>query len=195
MDLKEISPVPAAALPLAAFRAHLRLGAGFSDEATQDALLEQYLRAALASVEGRVGRALFQRDFVLRLTRWRDDHAQRLPVAPVVAVTSVTLVDAGAIETVVAPARYSLDGDGTRPRLEATGAILPRIPSGGRVEIAFSAGFGADWEEIPADLRQAVLLLAAQYYEGRDGTGDSDAAFGIRALLERWRDVRMGGSA
>ena len=195
MDLRETSPVPAAALPLAAFRAHLRLGAGFSDEATQDGLLEQYLRAALASVEGRVARALFQRAFVLRLTRWRDDYAQRLPVAPVISVASVTLVNVAGGEMVVSPTRYRLDADGTRPRLEAAGTALPAIPTGGRVEIVLTAGFGPDWTDIPADLRQAVLLLAAQFYEGRDGTGDSDAAFGIRSLLERWRDVRMGGGA
>lgn len=195
MDLKETSPVPAAALPVAEFRAHLRLGAGFSDDTTQDTLLEQYLRAALEMVEGRVARALFQRDYLLRLTRWRDDYAQRLPIAPVISVASVTLVTAAGVEMVVAPSRYRLDGDGTRPRLEAAGTALPTIPTGGRVEIAFAAGFGPVWTDIPADLRQAVLLLAAQYYEGRDGTGDSDAAFGIRALLERWRDVRMGGGA
>lgn len=195
MDLKETSPVPAAALPVAEFRAHLRLGSGFADDTTQDATLEQYLRAALDMVEGRVARALFQREFVLRLTRWRNDHAQRLPIAPVVSVASVTLVNAAGVEMVVAPSRYRLDADGTRPRLEAAGTALPAIPTGGRVEIAFSAGFGPDWADIPADLRQAVLLLAAQYYEGRDSTGDSDAGFGIRALLERWRDVRMGGSA
>ncbi|WP_071797105.1 head-tail connector protein [Natronohydrobacter thiooxidans] len=195
MDLRETSPVPAAALPLAEFRAHLRLGSGFSDEVTPDATLEQYLRAALASVEGRVARALFRRDYLLVLTRWREDYAQRLPVAPVVAVASVTLVNAGGVEMVVSPTRYRLDGDGTRPRLEAAGTALPMIPTGGRVEIGFTAGFGPAWEDIPADLRQAVLLLAAQYYEGRDGTGDSDAAFGIRSLLERWRDLRMGGGA
>lgn len=195
MDLKEISPVPASALPLAAFREHLRMGAGFSDAATQDGVLEQYLRAALASVEGRVARALFRRGFVLHLTRWRDDYAQRLPLAPVAAVASVTLVNAAGVEFVVAPARYRLDADGARPRLEAAGPGLPLIPTGGRVEIAFTAGFGPDWEDIPADLRQAVLLLAAQYYEGRDGTGDSDAGFAIRSLLERWRDLRMGGGA
>ena len=70
--------------------------------------------------------------------------------------------------------------------------ILPGIPTGGRAEVAFEAGFGPVWPDIPADLRQAVLLLAAQYYERRDAGGDMDMTFGVRALLERWRDVRMG---
>ena len=195
MDLRETSPIPTAALPLAAFRDHLRLSSGFADDTSQDALLEQYLRAAIASVEGRVARALFQRGYVLRLARWRDGYAQRLPVAPVQSLEAVTMIDAAGAENVIDPARYRLDADGMRPRIEASGSALPAIPTGGRVEIALTAGFGPVWDDIPADLRQAVLLLAAQYYEGRDSAGDADMDFGIRALLERWRDLRLGGGA
>ena len=195
MTLSEITPIPAAALPLAELRDHLRLSSGFADDATQDGLLEQYLRAAIATVEGRVARALFLRSYSLRLARWRDGYAQALPVAPVHALHGITLMDAGGVETLVAPARYRLDADGTRPRIEAAGTALPGIPTGGAVEISFSAGFGADWSDIPADLRQAVLLLAAQYYEGREGAGSADMEFGVRALLERWRDLRLGGRA
>jgi uncharacterized phiE125 gp8 family phage protein len=195
MDLRETSPIPTAALPLAAFRDHLRLSSGFADDTSQDALLEQYLRAAIASVEGRVARALFQRGYVLRLARWRDGYAQRLPIAPVQSLEAVTMIDAAGVENVIDPARYRLDADGMRPRVEASGSALPAIPTGGRVEIALTAGFGPVWDDIPADLRQAVLLLAAQYYEGRDSAGDADMDFGIRALLERWRDLRLGGGA
>jgi uncharacterized phiE125 gp8 family phage protein len=195
MTLTEITPIPAAALPLAELRAHLRLSSGFADEATQDALLEQYLRAAIAVVEGRVARALFLRGYSLRLSRWRDSYAQPLPLAPVAAIDSITLLDAGGAEGLVDPARYRLDADGWRPRLEAAGSALPTIPSGGAVVIAFSAGFGAQWADIPADLRQAVLLLAAQSYEGREAGGSPEMGFGVAALLERWRDLRLGGRA
>lgn len=195
MDLRETSPIPAAALPVAELRDHLRLSSGFSDDTTQDALLEQYLRAAIAAVEGRVSRALFQRSYVLRLARWRDGYAERLPIAPVVSIMSVTLIDRNGVETVVDPSRYVLDADGMRPRLEAAGTALPMIPTRGAVEIGFDAGFGVAWADIPADLRQAVLLLAAQYYEGRDDGGDDARGFAIRSLLERWRDLRIGGRA
>lgn len=193
MDLQAISPIPPTALPVAAFRDHLRLSSGFADGATEDALLEQYLRAALETVEGRVSRALFLRDYTLRLTRWRDDYAQVLPRAPVVQVSALTLRDRSGAQTLVAPDRYILQADGARPRIVAAGAALPAIPTRGVVDIAFSAGFGAAWDDIPADLRHAVLLLAAQYYEHRDSGGTQDMDFGIRALLERWRDMRMGG--
>lgn len=193
MHLTETSPIPSAALPVGALRAHLRLSSGFADDTTEDALLEQYLLAAIAGVEGRVGRALLQRSYRLRLMQWRDGHGQGLLVAPVLSIQSVTLIGADGTETLVAPGRYRLEADATRPRLVAAGTALPMIPTGGAVEIAFSAGFGVVWDEIPADLRQAVLLLAAQFYEGRDGAGDMSS--GVRALLERWRDLRIGGRA
>lgn len=192
MDLTETSPFPSAALPLDGFRAHLRLGAGFDDTATDASLLEDYLRAAIAQVEARTGRALLTRDFRLSLRAWRNGFSERLPVAPVVEITSVTLFNAVGVAMLVSPARTQLDADGMRPALEAVGSALPHIPTGGRVEIAFRAGFGPVWGDVPADLRQAVMLLAAGFYEGRDGAGLEERA-GIQALLERWRDIRIGG--
>ncbi len=193
MHLTELTPIPASALPLAVFRDHLRQSSGFSDAVSDDALLSQYLRAAMAQVEGRTGRALMAREFALRLTRWRDGYAQPLTIAPVTAVASVTLVDAGGVEALVPAQSYILQADSARPRLVAAGTALPNIPTGGSVVILLTAGFGPAWDDIPADLRQAVLLLAAQYYEGRDAGGSAEMDFGVRALLERWRDIRLGG--
>lgn len=193
MDLTD-SPIPLAALPIAAFRAHLRLSSGFADDTTQDELLEHYLRAALATVEGRTGRALIARDATLRLTRWRYDTGHGFPLAPVSAVGSLTMLARDGASSVIDPARYALQADGPRPRLVPMGSILPPIPTGGQAVIVFTAGFGA-WDDIPADLRQAVFLLAAQSYENRDGGAAQDMDFGIRSLLERWRDLRLGGGA
>jgi len=56
--LIEETNIPDAVLPLAAFKAHLRMGTGFSDTSLQDAVLGRFLRAALAAVEGRTGKVL-----------------------------------------------------------------------------------------------------------------------------------------
>jgi len=193
MHLSETSPVPSAALPVALLRDHLRLSSGFADDTTQDALLEQYLRAALARIEARVSRALFRRGYLLRLAQWRNGQMQALLIAPVLQITSVTLRAADGSALPVAPSRYRLDPDGVRPRIVAAGTALPMIPTGGAVEIAFDAGFGVVWDEIPADLRQAVMLLAAQFYEARDAAGAM--APGAASLLDRWQDIRLGGRA
>ena len=194
MMLNEMTAVPGTALPVAEFRDHLRLGTGFADLGAEDAALLSYLRAAIAAIEGRTAKALISRTFRLALTGWRWGDMQTLPIAPVSAVTALRLVDAVGVETPVA-AGWRLVPDMARPRIEALGAALPMIPSGGRVEIDFTAGFGAGWSALPVDLAQAVFLLAAQYYELRhDGAAEGGAMpFGVMALIERWRTVRVLG--
>ncbi len=197
MMLIEQTGILQAALPLAAMKEHLRLGTGFADDAFQDALVEAHLRAAIAAVEGRTAKVLVSRPFLWVLEDWRDGAAQALPVAPVTAVTAVTLVDAGGVPTVVDPSRYRLVKDTHRPKVAATGLLLPLPGTGGRIEVAFTAGFGV-WAEVPADLAQAVFLLAAEYYERRfEGGGEAAVLPGaVAALIGRWRTVRtLAGGA
>lgn len=194
--LVELTTVAAGALPVAAFREHLRLGSGFADDGAQDALLETYLRAAIAAIEGRIGKALLARDFAWRLDDWRDAEAQALPLAPVSALASVVLRDAAGGETAVDPATWRLVPDLHRPRLTGVGGLLPTVPVAGFVTVTFTAGFGTDWVAVPADLRQAVFLLAADYHEHRnDGGGAAGLPFAVLPLIARWRTVRLLGGA
>ncbi|MCA0272692.1 MAG: hypothetical protein LCH69_11585 [Proteobacteria bacterium] len=197
MMLSEVMPVPQGALPVAEFKDHLRLGTGFADDGVQDALAESYLRAAMAAVEGRTGKALIERAFLLTLPDWRWPDSQTLPVAPVAALASVTVLDRDGVAELIPPARYRLVADMQRPRIAAAGTVLPGVPQGGRIEIRFSAGFGPSWSDVPADLAQAVFLLAATYHEERHDAGAARGIpFGVTALIERWRTVRvLGGGA
>ena len=198
MMLIEQTSVPLAALPVQIFKDHLRLGTGFADDGVQDGLVESHLRAAIAAIEARIGKALLARQFKLVLADWRNAAAQALPVAPVSAIASVTLVDAAGGQQVVAPARYRVQPDRHRPKLAGVGMLLPAVPVDGQVEIVFTAGFGADWAAVPADLAQAVLLLAAQFYETRhEGASQGGVPLAVQALIEKWRNVRVlgGGEA
>jgi len=194
MMLIEETNVPDAALPVEAFRAHLRLGSGFAQDSLQDAVLRGFLRAAMAAVEARTGKALLVRRFALSLTFWRDAGAQVLPIAPVQAIERLALVARDGVETLVDPERYWLERDAQAPRLRSTTATLPRIPSAGAALIGFDAGFASSWDGLPDDLAQAVMLLAAHYYEYRDDTalGEGCMPFGVSSLIERHRKVRVG---
>lgn len=198
MVLEETGAVPGSALPVAGLADHLRLGTAFQGDPLQAGLVESHLRAALAAVEGRIGKALIARGFRLVLSCWRGVGAQALPIAPVAAVSEVALIDAAGGRVVLEAARFRLERDAHRPRLVAVSGTLPVIPQGGRVEIALTAGFGAEWADVPPDLRQAVILLAAQFYEARHDVGDEVAGLpvAVQALIERWRTVRiLGGGA
>ncbi|HEY0274550.1 MAG TPA: hypothetical protein VGC31_00555 [Paenirhodobacter sp.] len=194
MFLKELSAVSGTALPVAEFRDHLQLGTGFADSGAQGTALAAYLRAAIAAIEARTVKALLARQCRLRLSYWRGP-SQALPLAPVGAVAEVRMIDAAGAAVIVAPARYRLVQDMARPRIEPVGGVLPSIPDGGAAEVDFTAGFGPFWSDLPADLAQAVLMLATQYYELRhDGAGTVAAMpFGVMALIEHWRTVRVLG--
>ena len=191
--LIEETAVPPAALPLAEFKTHLRLGTGFADDDIQDSLLESFLRATVSAIEARTGKILIERSFSLTLPQWRDVEGQALPVAPIVAITRLLLRDRADDEEIVDPTHYRLEKDTQRPILRPGGAILPVIPLGGTAEIGFVAGIAVDWAGLPADLGHAVLLLAAHYYENRNETalGGGCMPFGVTSLIERYRTIRL----
>jgi len=193
MILIEETSVPVASLPIQAFRDHLRLGTGFADDATQDVLLEALLMAAISAVEARTGKALLQRSFRWTLADWRDRYHQGLPVAPVQSITDIRIVDRDGNETLVSADDYLLMRDSSIPTIEAR-SVLPFVPSGSSVDVRFEAGFGPDWTDVPSDMAQAVLLLAAHYYENRSGDG-TPWPQAVSALIASYRRLRLGASA
>ncbi len=190
MDLTVLIPPEEGAWPVAAFRAELRLGTGFADEASQDAELRAFLMAAAAAIEGQTSKVLLSRRLRLRVYKWRRPDAQPLPVAPVLQVLAIRLLDRNGEEILVDPSSWRLRADRHRPQIVGTGVILPQIPAGGAAEIDFEAGFGTAWADSPPELRQAVFLLAAELYHARTGTrGDWPQA--VRALIAPWEPVRL----
>lgn len=193
MILIEDSPVALAALPVEKFKAHLRLGTGFSDGDVQDPVLEGFLRAAIGAIEARTGKALIERAFTWTLSAWRDQSGQVMPIAPVTGIAGVVMRDADGGESVVDAGLYRLEESAVRPVLRPVGALLPAIPTGGSVVVSFTAGMAEEWGGLPADLGQAVLLLAAHYHEYRHETalGGGCMPFGVTSLIERYRSMRL----
>ena len=195
MMLIEETAVSQSALPLDEFKAHLRLGTGFSDGDLQDQVLESFLRAAVSAIEARTGKILFTRTFSWALTRWWDCAGQALPVAPIKAFVSVILRNRVDEEEVIDTGHYYLEVDAQRPVLRPVGTSLPSVQPGGVAELSFVAGYSPDWAGLPADLGQAVILLAAHYYEHRHEArhGDTKFPYGVNGLIERYRTVRILG--
>lgn len=197
MMLIEETSVPDAALPVDAFKAHMRLGSGFGQDDVQDEVLGGFLHAALAAIEARTGKALIARDFRWTVFEWRGVGAQVLPIAPVLVVSRVVQVAGDGSERDVDPTTYRLEQDTHRPRLRARTSCLPAIDPQGHLVVEMTAGMAATWAELPSDLRQAVFLLAAHYYEFRTETALSDGCmpFGVTSLIGRYRAMRIGGGA
>ena len=192
MLIEETAPA-AEALPVAALRGHLRMASGFDgpDDAAETAALSGFLRAAIATIEARTGKVLLKRRFRMQLDDWRDRLGQSLPLAPVHSVEKIEIDDGNGTITALAPEGWRLVPDSQRPVVLPTGVVLPHVPRRGSVTVSFVAGFGDSWAQVPADLAQAVILLAARYYDDRSQDGLRQALpFGVSALIEKWRQVR-----
>lgn len=190
MILTELTSVLTAALPVDQFKAHLRLGTGFADSDLQDELLEAYLRAAISIIEAHAGRILLQKQYSWQLTRWRDAVRQVLPVRPVSAVSAVKLIDLAGDEELADVGDFHFVPDDICPSVEATHAVLPKLPIGGMVEVIFDAGFGPAWSDIPSDLGQAVLIVATNAYENRTGAGEAVPVAAL-SLIAPYRALRL----
>lgn len=192
MLIEETAPA-AEALPVTALRGHLRLAQGFGgpEDDAEAAALAGFLRAAIATIEGRTGKVLLKRRFQMQLDDWRDRLGQPLPLAPVHAVETIRIDDGSGTVTTLPPETWRLVPDGQRPVILPTGVVLPHVPRLGSVTVTFVAGFADGWDGVPADLAQAVILLAARYYDDRSHDGGQHALpFGVSALIEKWRAVR-----
>ena len=193
MTLFELTPVDGSALPIAALKDHLRLGTGFADDAEQDGVLEAALRAALSAIEARTGKAIFARRFSWSVLAWREAGRAVLPLAPVSGIVSLTVLDVAGEASLIDADRYYLAADDHAPALASAGLTLPTIPTGGRADMVFDAGLSAEWSGIPGDMAQAVLMLAADFYEHRGEAGSDGMPPRIAALLEPYRAVRLFG--
>ena len=178
MELKETAPLDASALPVGELAGHLRLGTGFADDGLELPAVESAIRAGIAVLERRTGRATIARAFVWRPLR----AAAAVPLIPVGSVDAVEVVR-GADR--VPATGWRLTGEWM------SGLPCPR--EGGAVEVLMTLGFGP-WDAVPADLRQAAILIGASFYEARGGVAPNMPA-AAAALMGPWRRLRIGGGA
>jgi len=149
---------------LAEAKAHLRV-----DGTAEDTLVASLIVTSRLHVEAAVGLALITQGWSYFLDAWPAGAGLKLPLRPVQSIAAVRLFDENAVVTTLDPATYLLDGAGAPPRLVRQGAIV--WPKPGRVangiEVAFIAGYGNAAADVPAPIRQAILLLTAHWYDHR----------------------------
>jgi uncharacterized phiE125 gp8 family phage protein len=117
-----------------------------------------------------------------------------LPMSPVISVTSVTTYDTVNTPTVLSGAAYLVDTVSRPARIVLNdGYSWPgALRRTGGVVIRYVAGH-ANAELVPVRLRQAILMLAGEFYERREATASGDGLvprelpYGVEAMLARLR--------
>lgn len=182
------------ALPLTAadLRDRLRI-----DTTSEDALLDEFLAAAAASIEGpdAVGLALMTQTWTLTLDAWAREIA--LPGWPVTGVSEIRYFDAAGDQLVLdhAAAFRLVAGSDPARLVRRPGVSLPALmPGPGVVEIDYTLG-RALAADVDPGLVTALALLAGHYYENREATTPApvkELPLGVEHILARFRRGVVG---
>ncbi|MGB3555854.1 MAG: hypothetical protein WBA25_14585 [Jannaschia sp.] len=169
-----------AALPVAQLAAQMRLPEGYAAVPGQDERLRLRLRAAIGSLEMRLGRAMLPRDVTLSGT---GEGSVEIAL-PLTQITSLIAVEEIADGTATPLEGAWIEADGGTALL-----ILPEIV-GRSTMLRVTVRVGpVSWDDVPAPLAQAALLSA----ETLDAGEDPATAATITSLVAPWRRIRIGG--
>lgn len=154
----------------------------------EDALIEGYIRAATKYVEQTLSVSISEQQWQLTLDSFTDTI--ELPRGPVTEIDSVEYVDVdGATQTVDGDI-YSIDlfsrsqwlvlnSDETWPdTLSAVNTVI----------VTYTAGM----EQVPDDLKHAILLLIGAWHQNRSGLSERQvhaAPLAVEALLQGHRFI------
>jgi uncharacterized phiE125 gp8 family phage protein len=215
MGLRLISP-PAAAVSLTEAKAFLRVV-----DADEESLIAGFVDAATAYVEQYTGRALMDQTWELVLDSFPDtlslafadplslptfagSGAIKIPKPPLIEVVSVKYSDPDGVEQTVLASDYYVDNV-TRPY----GWVVPQggslswpatLDAINAVTIRFRAGYlntnSPPTENIPRDIKSALLMALGAFYENRQetvvGTIANKMPWGVAEILLRHRvDMSM----
>ena len=167
-------------LDLADAKLHLRV-----DGTDEDSLIEGLIAAARLSVEANLGLALINQTW-----KWSPENTGKtgdgshckIPLGPVSAIVSVSVAG-----QTLPPSEYSFV-----PGLRASVTFNSALQNS-EIHIIFVAGFGMSASDVPRDLRHAVAMLVAHWFENREpgGVGDVGLPGSISTLLSSYRKVRL----
>lgn len=163
------------------------------DDTAEDALITTLIAAARLHVEGVTGRALLAQSWRVVLDDWPADRQLKLPVTPFMAVTEITAYDDAGVGHDIPLAQFLSEPD--RLLLPGTVSGMPMLRERQGIEIDYVAGYGTEPEDVPADIRQALLALVAYWHEHRDavivaGSG-SVVPSGFDRLVAGYKRVRL----
>lgn len=110
-----------------------------------------------------------------------------LPMPPLMGISSVKYLDSAGVQQTWDAANYIVDTNSEPGRIRPAYSVV--WPSVGRVqpnavEIIYTAGY-VNAELVPQTYKQAILMLAAHWYEHREGVHEirfSETPIGVRAL-------------
>lgn len=185
MNLQLVTPPTSYALTASELEAHSRATGQPADQ------LEPYLYAAMDYLEAISNRRFITQAWKLFLDSFPSGGVISLPYSPLASVTHIKYTDILGVQRTLDQSRYGVSVS------RIPGQILleynqewptDTLRYTDPIEIQFVCGWSSA-ESVPHSIRQAVRMLAAHWYEQREGV-----AMGTTAAVDE-KEVPMGVSA
>lgn len=215
MRLEQISKPQSTALLLAEVKEHLRI-----EHDDENAVLSSILEAATSVVEHTLDMRLIDRTVIVHLDDWPSAASRfqpgwpavaggidyvpvgtgaspRLPIRPISSVSQIEyLAPSGSWRQLATESFILVPGLEPTIALPSLGSWPATSQRPGSIQVTCTAGFGPDWNSVPAAVRQALLLIIGwQYFERGDNVdlhGNSILkASGAAAYLKPFARVRL----
>lgn len=173
-------------------KTHLRV-----DSDAEDTLIASLIVTSRLHVEAALGLALITQSWSFFLDAWPPGRELALPLRPIQSIAAMRLYAADESVQTVPSDRYLLDGASSPARLVRKSNLAWPQPTraANGIEIALVAGYGDAAADVPAPIRQAILLLIAHWYEHREPVEIGPASVPVPPmvsdLLQPYRPIRL----
>ena len=200
MALRLITAPAVEPISLTEAKAHLRI-----NHTDQDTLIELYIKAATAYVDGEngfLGRALVTQTWELVIDEFPTEGEILLPLPPLQSVTSIEYDDGDGLPQTLATSEYTVDTVSEPGWVTFGEGGWPTTFDGiNAVRIRYVAGYSPSSDSppdltanVPASIKAAMLLLIGSMFANREqtivGVIASQLPFGVEQLLRPYRIQR-----
>jgi len=156
-----------------------------NEEATY---IKQLIKVARGVIETKTQRALCRRTFRLVLDDWPLSRVIELPYPPLASVETVKYLDAADALQTFSNTYYKVDTEAKPGRIIIKWAeVWPSWPiisqNGNAVQIDYTAGYETA-AGIEPELKQAVLIVLAQYFVNREPIAYGPAPAEVPGLVD-----------
>ena len=167
------------------------------DGTDDDILIASLITAARIYIETTIGKILITESWSFFKDHWPTKQVLHLPLSPLQSIDEIRFHHQDDTHTVLGEETYVTDLISNKARIKF---LEPSPPAGSarqfnQLEVQFTAGFGNSETDVPEDLRRALLMLTAHWFEQREpiGFGGSfnEIPTTISALLASYKTHRV----
>lgn len=175
-------------LTLSEAKTHLRV-----THTDDDTYISTLMSAARRGVEAQHGICLLQQGWSVYSDTWPDDGILTTTLYPVQSVVDLKVYGDDDVAATIDPAHYYLDAASRPARVALRRGRA--CPAPGRrtngIELKLLTGFGATAAAVPQQIRQALLVMIAEYYAHRGDDTAGEIPRPAAELLAPYKNMRL----